>query len=249
MTVSQVKVDDFLDEAQRNLKNTDLSIVEVTPLSLNDHNKTKLIENVFQFYSLPLLKDRKELVFRRFRLTADIYILDNENRENIRVYLSTQCDTPNSLDCEEEFKDHQVYYIRYLINPESKATTIYMGINSRYSQPISIKPVFGQITAARKEPSRRHLWQSSRNVNKFAGKTDVFKKAEARLFDKMTDEERHDEIRELKRRKQLKIFEMAHGKNFVEINKVKANHFRMTGLRKKYSILVVILHHLGRNRV
>lgn len=249
ITPRQVKVDELLDEAQYNLKNTDPRSIEIIPLILNDHNKTRLIQNVFKFFSLPLLKDRKEIIFRSLSLKADIYILDNENRENIRVYLSTQCQTPNYLDCEEEFRDDQVYHIRYAIKPESRSDGLYLGINSRYSQPISIKPVYGEIMADKRSVGRRLPMRSSRSVaDKTNGKVDVFKRAEARLFDKMTDEERQDEIRTLKRIKQRKIFAMAHGKNFLQINKVKANHFRMTGLKKKYSVLVVLSDHIGRDR-
>lgn len=151
--------------------------------------------------------------------------------------MSSSTKSPNYLDCEAEYKDQQVHRIRYLLNQEARSNFLYLGIYSRYGQPISIKPVYGEFTSTGVIQRRGSRFKSSKDVSQIKSNSrriDIFKKAESQLFDKMTDEERQDEIKEIMLRKQRKMFELAKGKDFISINRIKANLFRATNLKKRY---------------
>lgn len=58
-----------MDEASLRFKNQASEEVLITPLALEEHNKIKLHENELQFFSLPIYKDRKEIIICKLVIT------------------------------------------------------------------------------------------------------------------------------------------------------------------------------------
>lgn len=117
---------------------------------------------------------------------------------------------------------------KYTMDP--KTPILYLGVCSKSAQSLSIKAIFGDpINPQRKNPNYKPSEQ------RIFG-NDIFKTVEARLFDKMSEEERMEVIRDLKRQKQRKIMELAQGKDFVQLNAISSTTLRKTGLRRKYKL-------------
>lgn len=119
------------------------------------------------------------------------------------------------------------------VKPDLKQPFLYLGVSSKHSQvtptqqPISIKAIYGEITVPRLGKKKAKLPK------------DLFQRVELKLFGNMSEEERRDEILEIKRKKQRAIFELANGKNFIDINRSQAYLLRMTGMKRKYQQQIV----------
>lgn len=187
----------------------------------------------FNFSHFQFTRNEKKSIFVDLSLPVDLYILDNENKGQIKVYISTLYKMPNYMECEDSFEDEQK--IRFVINPDSPAKFLYLGVCSRYSQPISIKPIYGQFAVA-KQKKRRPAFTSQHLIAEKAKKSkpDIFQKANERLFSKMGEEERAELIRDIMRKRQRKIYELAKGKDYIALNRDHANLFRVSKLKRKY---------------
>lgn len=72
-----------------------------------------------------------------------MYILDSENRGSVRFFLSTTTKTPHYFDCEELVQDLPRFRFSTPQNLPLKAERhLYLGVYSRYSQPVSIKAAY-----------------------------------------------------------------------------------------------------------
>jgi hypothetical protein len=140
---------------------------------------------------------------------------------------------PNYLECDDVFED--VSKIKFTINPDHPAKNLYIGVSSRYSQPISLKPIYGEFIVPKQRKKKLHY--STRDTLEEQGrkpKPDIFQKANDRLFNKLGDEERAEVIREIMLKKQRKLYELAKGKDYISLNKAQANLFRVENLKRKY---------------
>lgn len=165
--------------------------------------------------------------------------MDNENRGQIKVYLSVVYKMPNYMECDEAYEDEPK--IRFKINPDHPAKAVYFGVCSRYGQPISIKPIYGEFVVAKQK--KRGLAFSHRNLLEILpkkSKSDIFEKANQRLFHKMGEEDRADLIHSIMRKKHRKIYELSKGKDYININKVQTNLFRVSNLKRKYVGILVL---------
>ncbi len=119
------------------------------------------------------------------------------------------------------------------VKPDLKQPFLYLGVSSKHTQvplahqPISIKAIYGEITIPRV------------GTKKLKQPKDLFQRVELKLFGNMSEEERREDILEIKKRKQRAIFELAHGKNFIDINRSQAYLLRMTGMKRKYQQQIV----------
>lgn len=137
------------------------------------------------------------------------------------------------MECDLLYEDEAK--IRYVINPDHPGKTLFIGVSSRYSQPISIKPVYGEFVVPK--PKKKKLHYSSNDIledHTRKPKADIFQKANDRLFHKMNEEERADVVKDIVRRKQRKIYELSKGKNYINQNKLQTNLFRVSNLKRKY---------------
>lgn len=138
------------------------------------------------------------------------------------------------MECDEVFEDESK--IKFTINPDHPAKNLYLGVCSRYSQPISLKPIYGEFIVAKKPKKKLHY--SARDTleeQTRRPKQDIFQRANDRLFNKLGDEERAEVIRDIMKKKQRKIYELSKGKNYISLNKVQTNLFRVTNLKRKYA--------------
>lgn len=181
-------------------------------------------------------------------MTSDVYILDNENRGQINVFLSLSCRTPNYEECDEMYEDESK--IRFVIDPAHPAKTLFLGFWSKYSQPISIKPVYGEFLSSLNKKRDKVGISAQSQLEEYVNKVkpDIFEKAQKRLFNKVGDEERANIIKSIMLKKQQKIYEMSNGKNYIDFNRVRThnpNNFKVTTLKRKCVQYIVNSSHPG----
>lgn len=224
---------EMIDESSRKLKHhkpEDINHIELVP---NQHNKAKLIEDEFTFFKIPILKNHKDVTFSKIFEAdrIDFYLLTNDTRSHLLIYISAYTPTPNFDEYEEIYEGEAK--IKYNFKKETTLTTLYLGVSCRNTIPISIKPIYGEIRIPKSE-RRIAAAALAPKVDPKLSKKDVFKANMERLFFKMSDEERKEEIRQLIQDRHQKAIALSQGKNYLDINKVLAASLRKTGIFRLY---------------